>query len=342
MRGLTVFLMILVNNGVGPQHFSQLDHSKWNGLTLCDLVFPFFLFIVGISVWLALGNRKADGATLWKVGKRTLILFLIGVALHAWEKMVGGTWNFLPTLRVWGVLQRIALCYAAASLSVLFLKRWHLPLLAVALLTLYGALLFFGNGYSQDTTNLACIIDRTLVGAAHLYAKSPIDPEGLMGTLSAAAHTLIGVCAGMALKTFNGRTSARLALLGTVLAGAGLLLTTAGFPLNKRIWSPTYVLVTCGLAILFLTLLIWVIDTKGRNRWCQVFQMFGLNALFLYVLSEMIAPIARQTGTDEWLFQRFSALLPPPYASLLYSLLFCALMALAAWALWKRRIFIKI
>lgn len=335
MRGLTVFLMILVNNGVGHEQFTTLRHSAWNGLTLCDLVFPFFLFMVGVSIWLSRKNL-----TPRKIIRRTVRMFLVGVLLHVWDMLIDGQWAFWHDLRIWGVLQRIALCYCAGAFLVLRVKPQRYIYIILGLLLGYAALLCLGNGYMPDESNVLCRVDRWLFGESHLYHKSPIDPEGLLGTLPGIAHTLIGILIGKTLKTLG--TLKSLGAWGTLMLFAGLV-AAVWLPLNKRIWSPSYVLVTCGLATLLLWALIYVIDQKGHNRWCHLFRMFGTNAFFLYVLSEMLAPVASHWGVNETIYEAMlSGGLDPRMASLCYALLFDSMIAVAAWALWRRQIFIKI
>ena len=338
MRGLTVFLMILVNNGVGHEQFTELQHSKWDGLTLCDLVFPFFLFMVGVSVWLA--HKRL---TPQKIVSRTIRLFLVGVLLHVWDMLLDGQWAFWHEVRLWGVLQRIALCYCAAALLVLYVKPQRLVYCIAALLAGYAALLYFGHGYSPDETNVLCRADRWLVGQAHLYHKSPIDPEGLLGTIPSIAHTLIGVLVGRGLGASESLRSLKsLKFIGAAMFFVGLALSL-WLPLNKRIWSPSYVLVTCGLATLLLLMLVWLVDMEGNNRWCRLFQMFGMNAFFLYVLSEMLAPVVSHFGANHTIYEAMlSGGFDPRMASLCYALLFDSLIAIVAWALWRYKIFVKV
>ena len=338
MRGLTVFLMILVNNGVGHIQFTQLQHSAWNGLTLCDLVFPFFLFMVGVSVWL---SRKS--LTPRKIFRRTVRMFLVGVLLHVWDMLIDGQWTFWHDLRLWGVLQRIALCYCAAAFLVLYVKPQRYVYVILTLLAGYAILLCLGHGYAPDESNVLCRVDRWLIGPAHLYHKSPIDPEGLLGTLPGIAHTLIGVLVGREIKMLGESEGLVFWVTsGALMTGCGLLLAL-WLPLNKRIWSPSYVLVTCGLATLLLLALVYTVDTRAHNRWCRLFQMFGTNAFFLYVLSEMLAPVANRFGVSRNIYEALlSGGLDPRMASLCYALLFDGVIALAAWALWKRQIFVKI
>lgn len=346
LRGLTVFGMIIVNNGVGHEQFSTLQHSKWNGLTPCDLVFPFFLFMVGVSMWLSLKktNFTPSKPLVWKIAKRTVILFAIGVLLHAWDALIGGKEDILANLRVWGVLERIALCYGIGSIILLYVKPARLWTLIIGLLVLYSCLLIWGNGYAEDETNIACVIDRVLFSEAHLYHKSPIDPEGLLGTISALAHTLIGVIVGkyMTEKKLLSERLLNVLLLAFAIGILGYLLQF-GLPLNKRIWSPSYVLVTCALASGLLALFAFLIDEKGHTHWCALFRMFGMNAFFLYVLSEMLSPVFGALDIPEHVFSfYYSFLHSSEWSSALYSLTFDGIFALTAWVMWKRQWFVKI
>ena len=184
LRGITVAGMILVNNGYG-ESFAALQHSRWNGLTPCDLVFPFFLFIVGVSTYLSL--RKFDfrlsAVVAKKVFRRTLLIFLIGLAINWFDLAIGGDWLPLDHIRIFAVLQRIALCYCAASFFALTVPhRFTVPAI-ITLLAVYTIILLLGNGYACDVSNILARVDRFLFGEAHLYHKSPVDPEGLLGTI---------------------------------------------------------------------------------------------------------------------------------------------------------------
>ena len=349
LRGMTVACMVLVNNGAGHEHFSPLVHSAWNGLTPCDLVFPFFLFMVGVSI--PMSSKTALAPVFW----RSVKMFALGVALHAWDMWIWDAEDILANLRVWGVLERIALCYLVVSVYHHYAVKfgWSVKVLwrcVVALLVGYGVILLVGNGYAEDETNIAYIIDRALVGDAHLYHKSSIDPEGLLGTLSSIAHTMIGVFVGLLVKekTVLRDRLLRLFTLASALMILGYLLSY-GFPLNKRIWSPSYVLVTCGMASALLALFIrWADEEEDTasilSRGLKsLFTAFGMNAIAIYVLSEMLSPVF-------WYFnlggKMSEALLEvgftPQCASLSYALSFVALMAVVAWVLYRRKIYIKI
>ncbi len=343
LRGLTVAGMILVNNGAGHEHFLPLTHCQWNGMTPCDLVFPFFLFMVGVSI--PMSSKTDLSRVLW----RSIKMFVIGVLLHAWDMWIGGKDDILANLRIWGVLERISLCYLAASLFHYYARKngWSAKVLwcsVITLLATYSLILLLGNGYVQDETNIASIIDRALVGEAHLYHKSPIDPEGLLGTIPSIAHTLIGIRVGLTIKDKDvlPQRLIRLFTLAGTLAILGYLLSY-GLPLNKRIWSPSYVLLTCGLATTFISLFTVHIDIRQRKRWCRPFQWFGTNAIVLYVVSEMLAPIMWNTGIASTLYDGLLNLgCCAKIASLGYALSFVLVMTLLAWVLFRRKIFIKL
>lgn len=346
LRGMTVAGMILVNNAGGELSYHSLQHSVWNGLTPCDLVFPFFLFIMGISTYIALRKFqfRPSAAVIRKVLRRTLIILLIGWAINWFEFACTG--DFLPfdRLRIPGVLPRIAVCYGVVALLALYVRHSCLKWVAGGLLMLYACILCLGNGYAQDSTNIIAIVDRSLFGEAHLYAKSPVDPEGLVSTLSAVAHTLIGfLCGKLIMETRDlDQKIIRLFVCGFLLSAAGFLLVE-WLPLNKRIWSPSYALVSCGLAAMLQATLTWFIDAEGRKGWCRGFELFGVNPLFLYVLSEVVAIVLNVFEIKPALYHLLHAGIANPYlASAVYSLLFVGVMAAVGYPLYKRHIYIKI
>lgn len=340
LRGLTVFVMIIVNNGAGSLHFEMLDHSKWNGLTVCDLVFPFFLFMVGASIHLAQkGMTKLTTAQRYrKIISRTIQLFAVGVLLHAWDMWIWNETDILANIRFWGVLERIALCYGICSIIAIHVKPQHFWKIALVLLVLYSIILSLGNGYAQDETNIAAILDRLYLTESHLYHKSPVDPEGLLGTISAIAHTLFGIIAGRMITDKSKDINIRilnLFVFATILMILGHLISYE-YPLNKRIWSPSYTLMTCGIATSMLALLTYIIDVKGKKSWCILFQFFGLHAFTLYILSEGLAPFAWLTGAPDFIHDTLAIIVDPRIASFCYALLFDIFVGLIGY------IFIKI
>jgi len=361
LRGLTVAFMILVNNaGDGAVSYAQLRHSVWNGCTLTDVVFPLFLFIVGASITLSFGARLDRGVPrrtiLLQVGKRSLLIFAVGLLLNALP------YFHLSDLRYYGVMQRIALCYALASVIFLAGRLAASAAACVAALAGYWWLLLHvpvpgiglpgvAVGILDNYGNLAAWLDRLLVPPAHLYHHGFYDPEGLLSTLPALASTLFGVLAAAWLLTDRPawRKSAALFAGGLSLLACGLLWAQS-FPLNKRLWTSSYVLFTAGISIALFALLYWIIDgphqfRRGLTPWLA----FGTNALIAYVLSEVLAPVlsAIYLPGGENLQQFLFHLLPrwlgsPPFVSLLYSMLFVLVCYLPVFALYRRKIFIKL
>jgi predicted acyltransferase len=345
LRGITVAGMILVNNGWG-ESYEMLEHSKWNGMTPCDLVFPFFLFIMGISCYLSLvkSDFKPTSKVIRRIIKRTVLLFAIGLFIHWFDNALSGDYGFAH-LRIWAVLQRIALCYCAVSLFAIFCNhRYTLPV-AAALLVIYSAILIFGNGYAEDADiNILAQADLKLFGYDHIYHKSPVDPEGLLGTISSIAHVMLGFYCGRLIRmkeTINQKVIA-LFVVGTVIVIGGWLLSY-GLPLNKRIWSPSYVLVTCGLASLLQALLMYVIDIQQKKGWITFFHVFGVNALALYVSSELLAILLGNYGVSETVYGWIHAVIPPlKPASLVYALYFVLLNFALGYILYRKKIYIKL
>lgn len=347
LRGLTVAGMIFVNNGYG-ESYEMLSHAKWNGMTPCDLVFPFFLFIMGVSTYLSLSkfNFQPSWPVMRKILKRTFLMFFLGVFIHWFDHAIWGDVMCFDHLRVWAVLQRIALCYCGVSLFAVLCNHKYLVPTIIGLLAVYSAILIFGNGYAEDSaTNILAQVDLKLFGYEHLYHKSPVDPEGLVGTISGIAHAMIGFYCGKLMKqsdTIEKKMTAFF-VVGSVLVFAGYLLSY-GLPLNKRIWSPSYVLVTCGLASLLQALLIYIIDIKDKKRWTKFFHVFGVNALALYISSEFLAIFFWRIGIPEPLFNCIHAICPPAKpASVLYALVIVLInFLLVGLPLYKKKIYIKL
>ncbi len=289
-RGLTVAGMILVNNPGDWKHvYPPLRHAKWHGWTPTDLVFPSFLFIVGVAIPLALGKRLARGdsraALLGKILWRSAVIFGLGLVLNAFP--FDRPW---ATLRIPGVLQRIALCYFAASLIYLTTRVRGQILATITLLLGYWAVMtihppgFPDFDLNTDIGNFAAWIDR-LVMADHLYTPR-YDPEGILSTFPAIATTLIGVLTGHWLQTerpLGDRVSGIFAA-GAVAMVVGALWNTV-FPINKALWTGSFVLWSAGLSLQLLGICAWLIEIEGRRRWAWPFLVFGSNAIAAYVLS---------------------------------------------------------
>ncbi|MBO7045873.1 MAG: DUF5009 domain-containing protein [Prevotella sp.] len=345
LRGITVAGMILVNNGWG-ESYEMLQHSKWNGMTPCDLVFPFFLFIMGISCYLSLvkSEFKPTAPVIRRIVKRTVLLFAIGLFIHWFDNALSGDYGFAH-LRIWAVLQRIALCYCAVSLFALFCNHKYTIPVVIGLLVIYSAILIFGNGYAEDADiNILAQADLKLFGYDHIYHKSPVDPEGLLGTISSIAHVMLGFYCGKLIRQKQTVSDKVIALfvVGTVLVIGGWLLSY-GLPLNKRVWSPSYVMVTCGLASLLQAFLMYIIDIQQKKGWTTFFHVFGVNALALYVSSELFAILLGNYGVSEIVYGWIHAVIPPlKPASLAYALYFVLLNFVIGYVLYRKKIYIKL
>lgn len=361
LRGLTVALMILVNNaGDGKVSYAQLRHSVWNGCTVTDVVFPMFLFIVGASIALAFRRRLSQnvsrGAILFQVSKRSVLIFLIGLVLNA-----------LPffqfnDLRYYGVLQRIAICYALASLVYLYGGvAGSVAAILVAIVGYWFLMLHVRvPGYGMPGVdvaalspagNLAAWLDRLLVPTAHLYRHSVYDPEGLLSTIPAVATTLFGVLAGSLLQTprIAWRKASVLLLAGIVLLSAGLV-WAHWFPLNKRVWTSSYAVFTAGISMLALGLLFWFIDGPPRvRRGLTPWLVLGTNALTAYIFSEVLAialsaiTLSRGESLQRFLYGMLpQSLGSPPLVSVIYSILFVIVCSLPVLYLYRHKIYIKL
>ena len=346
LRGITVCGMILVNNAGGHVSYAPLRHSVWNGLTPCDLVFPFFLFMVGISTYISLRkfDFKPSQEVVKKIFRRTVLIILIGLGIEWFCSACEGEFFPVNTLRIPGVLQRIGLCYGIASLMVIYIRHKYLPWIAGGLLVIYSILLLAGNGYACDDTNILAIVDRSIFGEGHLYKKSPIDPEGLVSTLPAIAHTLIGFMCG---KLLLEKISINQRIIKLIAAAVGMLVVgyilSIWLPLNKRVWSTSFVLVTCGWGALLLALLMYVIDVKNVNKGWTFFLVFGMNPLFLYVLSEVVAIVFSRWEIRHAIYYGITQVITDEYfASLIYAVLFCSLMCATGYILHRKKIYIKI
>ena len=320
LRGVTIAGMIMVNNpGTWGHIYAPLRHAEWNGLTPTDLVFPFFMFIMGISTYISLKkyNFEFSHAAAMKILKRTIIIFLIGLAIgwfsrfcYYWagsheglsfsEQLWASVWTF-DRIRILGVMQRLALCYGATAIIALTMKHRHIPYLIATLLVGYFILLMCGNGFAYNETNILSIVDRAILTPAHMYKDNGIDPEGLLSTIPSIAHVLLGFCVGRMMLDSNRAE---------------------------------------------------IIDVKGYKKWCTFFEAFGVNPLFMYVLggvlSILFGSISFPWGDGNISIHGFlyKIVLMPIFGetggSLAYALLFVAINWCIGYQLYKRKIYIKI
>jgi predicted acyltransferase len=356
-RGISIAGMILVNNpGNWKDVYRPLQHSGWNGCTPADLIFPFFLFIVGVAMALSFANRREPGrrqARLWRsIARRTLILFALGLALNGFPYY---DWS---TIRIPGVLQRIALCYGAAAVILLTTAvREQVIATATLLLGYWAAMTLipvpgFGAGLFGPDQNLAAYIDHAVLAGHTLYAGW--DPEGVLSTLPAIATVLSGVLAGHWLRSTRSplERANGLFVAGNVALMVGLI-ADGWFPINKNLWSPAFVCFTSGVALNVFGLCYWLIDVQGYRRWATPFVIYGTNPILAYVLSSLMAkvllllPIPLSDGSHvharKFIFERvFLPMASPINASLLYAIAYVLFWLGLTALLYRRRIFIKI
>lgn len=365
-RGATVAAMILVNNpGDWGNIYAPLRHAEWNGCTPTDLIFPFFLFIVGVSIAYAMGNKKTDPAThrktILKASKRALILFGLGLFLSLYPKVFTNPIEAFQHLRIPGVLQRIAVVFFISS--IVFLKNCEKNIfkILVALLAVYWALMTFvpvpGIGYAnlEKETNLGAWLDRNLLTEAHLWSQAKTwDPEGILSTLPAVASGLFGVLVGVYLKRKEIEPATKIAwLFCTGLAAAVLgLIWDLQFPINKSLWTSSFVLYTGGLATLILSFCYWIIDVQKYNRFTKPFVVYGVNAITVFFLSGLIPrtlgmfSVKTADGSEinlqSWLYSGFTAYLSPINASLAWAITFILFWLVVLWVMYNKKIFIKV
>ena len=357
-RGITIAGMVLVNNpGTWSNIYWPLEHAEWHGWTPTDLVFPFFVFIVGVAIPLAFGRRTESGGSnrdlYLKIIRRTLIIFALGMFLN------GFPYFHLSTIRIPGVLQRLAVCYLFASLIFLKTKVRTQIIVTLALLVFYYLLMTrlhapgFATGDLSKEGSLASFVDRVIFGP-HIWKQGKVyDPEGLLSKIPAIATALFGVLTGQWLRTSKSQYEK---VTGLFVAGAGCLVIgwcwNPFFPINKALWTSSYVFFTAGLALQFLALCYWLIDIKKIQRWAKPFIVFGVNAIALYVgtglMARLMGLIKLPWGSETislqgWIFQKlFLPWASPTNASLAYAIAFVLLWLGLMWILYSRKIFIKI
>ncbi|MEJ2581588.1 MAG: DUF5009 domain-containing protein [Acidobacteriota bacterium] len=363
-RGMTIVAMILVNNpGDWATVYWPLKHAEWHGCTPTDLVFPFFLFIVGVAIVLALGRRIEAGSPrrplVIKVIRRSITIFALGLFLNGYPFGLFGPRGFAELLDTWripGVLQRIAICYLVVSLLVLFCRVRSLKILTVVFLVGYWALVTLvpvpGVGepnIDEPGGHLSGWIDREVFGD-HVWQVSKVyDPEGILSTIPAFATTLFGVFAGMMLVASVdpiGRV-ARLLVSGSLLTCIGYVWGWV-FPINKAIWTSSYAVFTAGLAFSCLGLCLWFFDVHDHPKTSRFFVIYGVNAIALFVGSGVLArtlAYVRLGGVslkEQIYSQLFASWLPPYEASLAYALTWIAGWFLLLSWMYRRKIFIKV
>ncbi|HUA99744.1 MAG TPA: heparan-alpha-glucosaminide N-acetyltransferase domain-containing protein [Terracidiphilus sp.] len=372
LRGLTIAIMIMVNNNGGPGAWKQMEHSFWNGLTMTDLVFPTFLFVVGVSIVFSVEARLQRGATRAQLAKHTIqraaVLFLLGIVVN------GFPYFHLEHLRIYGVLQRIAICYLIVGLFYLWDRRvWtKIAVLAVTLVGYWVLVRWVpvpGAGvpgrnipFLDRNQNIVAWTDRHLM-PYHLYEDAPLhdarDPEGLLSDIPAVGTALLGLLTGIGLM---GDADKRRKALGLVLGAAACLcvgyLWGVWFPINKKMWTSSYVLVSAGWSLAVFALAFWAIELKGWGKkepgkaatWPWL--VFGSNAIVAYMISELLPGAldmihipsgGKLVGPLIWArFHIFAHIPDIGWAAFAYSFSYMAICFIAVWVLYRRRIFVKV
>lgn len=356
--------MILVNNSGNEHPYWPLEHAEWNGWTPTDLIFPFFLFIVGVSLVFSFESRLHRGDSrallLRHTFRRAIIIFAIGLALN--YSLVLALPSVFPGLRIPGVLQRIGVCYFVAAVLFLYAQPRTRALVVAALLVGYWILMRFvpvpGFGvpgrdvpFLHPDANLAAYLDRKFL--SHLW-ETTRDPEGLLSTLPAIATALLGVFTGEWLRS---KRTPQIKAVGMLAFGVvGLILGrtwAVWFPLNKKLWTSSYVLFTAGFALVCLALCYWATDIRRwRGAWTRPFLIFGRNAIAAYVVAWLFAVVldivsiplkGDMLSGHDYVFERFFAALgSPSFTSLLFSLAFVLLCLIPIWLMDRKKIFLKI
>ena len=366
-RGITIAFMIMVNNNGGSGSWGFMNHADWNGLTATDLVFPTFVFVMGISVVFAIEGRLAGGATRGQLVRhavqRAAILCLLGIVVNSFPFFE------LDHMRFYGVLQRIAVCYLAVSLLYLWDPRaWPMAAALVLALVGYWVLVRWvpvpGAGvpgrdvpFMDVRQNLVSWIDRQLF-PYHLYRDVPDhnvrDPEGLLSDLPAIGTALMGMLTGLWLRTRRSIPAKARGLAGAAVASLALGYGWAlWFPLNKNMWTSSYVLVAGGYSLVLLTIAFWAVEQRGwREGWTWIWLVLGSNAIAAYMFSELLPGVLRnvhfmsggnRTDVITFVFDHVFAHIPDPgWAAFAYSITYTAVCFVPIWALFRKRVFWKV
>jgi predicted acyltransferase len=368
-RGITIAGMILVNMAslAEPNVYAPLLHAQWHGCTPTDLVFPFFLFIVGVAMAFSLSKytekNKPDVSVYWRILRRAAILFALGILLNGfWNK---GVWTFdFSTLRIMGVLQRISLSYLFASLVVLNLPRRGQWILAGVLLVGYWLAMMYvpvpgyGAGVLTREGNFGAYVDRLIIPAAHLYKGDGFnnlgDPEGLFSTIPAVVSVLIGYFTGQWIrskKDIRSETSMDFVLFGLSCLVIGGIWDLA-FPLNKKLWTSSYVIFTSGWSLLLLAASYELIEVRRIRRWSKPFEVMGLNAIAIFVASILWIKILVRTkigageqalSTYECIYQNlFVSWIGTVNGSLFFAIVTVLLWLAVAYVMYRQRWFVKV
>ncbi|MDQ1140991.1 acyltransferase family protein [Pedobacter agri] len=372
-RGLTVAAMILVNNPGSWGHiYAPLEHAEWNGCTPTDLIFPFFLWIVGVSIAFAMSTSKSDPAmhskTIVKALKRGIILYLLGFFLAIFGKLMGVVFDgkslieAFQTVRLLGVLQRIGIVFIISSIIFLKFSNKAIFRIFISILAIYWALMTFvpvpGIGYAnmEKETNLAAWIDRAILTESHTWASAKTwDPEGVLSTLPAIGTCLFGILVGVWMRRKDIDNATKVAWIFTAGIAAIILglLWDLQFPINKSLWTSSYVLYAGGLASVGLALCFWLIDVQGYKKITTPFVVYGLNAITVFFLAGLmprvlnLIKINNTDGTKTALLEKFYTTFYTPYfspvnASLVWAITYVLGFYVLLYIMYKKNIIIKV
>ena len=365
-RGLTVAAMILVNNpGSWSTIYAPLKHAEWNGCTPTDLIFPFFLFIVGVSISYALGSKKestSQSKLLFTALKRASILFGLGLFLNLFPKVFTDPMEAISTVRIPGVLQRIAIVFFFTALIYVKTNQKTQLRLFFGILIAYWALMTFvpvpGIGYAnlEKETNLGAWLDRTILTEAHLWKSVKTwDPEGILSTLPAVATGLFGVLIGTWLRRKDREESVKISWMFSIgiLAVVFGLIWDLFFPINKALWTSSFVLYAGGLATIGLALCYWLIDVQGYKKGTTPLVVYGVNAITVFFLSGLIPriltlimvnmPDGTRVNSRVWMYETFyTPYFTPINASLAGAVTFILIWLLILWIMFKKDIIVKV
>ncbi|HTO93076.1 MAG TPA: DUF5009 domain-containing protein, partial [Bacteroidota bacterium] len=345
--------------------YPQLKHAAWNGWTMTDMVFPFFLWIVGVAMTFSLARRRekgaSDGALVLHALRRSLIIFALGIVVNGFPFGVGAAFSF-ATLRIPGVLQRIAICYFIVSVLYLKTRPRTLVISAVSLLALYWALVKlvpvpgYGPGVMDPVGCLCWYVDSNLLaGHTWVFAPTPgFDPEGIVSTLPAIVTTIFGVLTGYYLRADRSRETktAEMFVAGYIMILIGVV-ADIWLPINKNCWTSSYAIFMGGWALVCFATVYWLMDVRGKARFLEPFRIFGLNAITLYVVSELLATllwVITVTGSggnivtlhDAIYGSLFAPFFSGANASLAFALVYVLLHFLLGWVMWKRGWIIRV
>ena len=372
LRGITIAGMITVNNpGTWAHIYAPLKHAAWNGCTPTDLVFPFFIFVMGVAMYFSYSkfSFRLSAQTMGKLLYRMTMIFVVAYTLSLISRFCRALYaddfveymkGWLPNLRILGVFPRLGLVSFFGGWLLLTFKPKRAPWVAALLLIGYSILIAVTDSFELTADNILSRVDVAVLGDNHMYhmtnaagERIAFDPEGLLSTIPCFAHVLIGAFAGYLIKSSKDiwQSVNRLFIMGSIILMSGFLLDYA-FPINKAMWSASYVLVTCGLASLLLALLIWIIDICGKRRWSVFFESFGANPLFIYCLSALFVYICgairftyHDTAYTAWSFW-YKVVMMPLFGETGGSLACALSLVLVMWCiahpLYRKRIYIKI